>query len=257
MFSLNRALKYGDGVFETIRIKAGKPCYLENHFNRLIGSLAQLKIELNQLQLNEIKVCIDQLLIKNELESNAKLRLTVFRDGGGTYKPTASKAAYFIEAEQLDEAIVHLNQNGLRIDFSEEVTIFPNYLTSIKTLNSLPYILAAIEAKERKLDDLILLNNHQGLAEATSSNIFLVKKQDIYTPPISEGCLDGVMRSKVIEIAKKLDFKIVEIPLKKEALLVADEIFLSNSVKKIQWVGSFGKKRYFNKVSKQLFESIY
>jgi len=149
-----------------------------------------------------------------------------------------------------------MNKNGLRIDFSEEVIIYPNELTSIKTLNALPYILAAKEAKERKLDELILLNNHQGLVEATSSNIFLVKKQDIYTPPISEGCLDGVMRSKVIEIAKKLDFKMIEIPLKKEALLVADEIFLTNSIKKIQWVGSFGKKRYFNRISKQLFESI-
>ena len=257
VFGLNRALKYGDGLFETIRVKEGSPCYLNSHFNRLKDGLAILKIDLSEGQLNEIEVCINQLLIKNEVDKNGKLRLTVYRGGGGTYKPDTRKADYFIEAEALPDSANKMNNQGMQIDISNEVIIYPNRYTAIKTMNSLPYIQAAIEAKEREMDELILLNNYEGIVEATSSSIFLVKKQEVYTPPLSEGCLNGIMRSKVMETAKKLNYKVTEIPLKKEALLVADEVFLTNSIKKIQWVGAYRKKRYFSKLGKLFFESIY
>lgn len=255
-FVINRAMKYGDGLFESIRVIDGKPQFYSLHIERLRKGMEFLKIEYHQQQFEEIKVCIEQLLIKNEINKGGRIRLTLFRSGGGTYIPQTNKPYYFIETEPISVNEYQLNTRGFSIDVAEENKIYFNPLLRFKTLNSLPYVMASMEKDKKLVDELVLLNTTGNIVEATKSNIFLVFGNTLYTPLLSEGCLDGVMRKIVIQIAKQIGLKVAEGQLPINYLERADELFLSNSVQGISWVGSYHKKRYFNKVSRKLIEVL-
>lgn len=251
-FGLNRAMKYGDGLFESIRVINGDLQFLPLHFERLLGGMRFLNIEIDQSQFEEIKVCIEQLLIKNEIDHGGKVRLTVFRSGKGLYSPQTNRAAYFIEAEQLDNDSYKLDKKGINIEVAKSAKIYPNQSSRFKTLNLMPYILASIEKDQRFVDDLILLNQEGRIVEATSSNIFLVRGNRLYTPAIEEGCLSGVMRKVLIQCARNNGFTVEETNIPLDLLKEADEVFLTNAIQRIQWVASYQKKRYFNKISQKL-----
>ena len=103
----------------------------------------------------------------------------------------------------------------------------------------------------------IILNNQNNIVEALSSNLFFVKDKYIYTPPLSSGCLNGIMRSKIIEIAKSLNYNLIDnLPLNINNLINADEIFLTNAISGIKWVLAFKQKRYYNKTSKILINKL-
>lgn len=255
VFQLNRAMKYGDGLFESIRIIDGRPKYLDFHFHRLQKGLAVLKIDFSQQMWNEIRICLTQLLIRNEIEKGGHLRLTVFRGGKGKYTPTDNSLEYCIEVSTLDNNQYQLNTKGLSIDLSEAV-FTKSPFSNFKTLNSLPYVMASLEREEKGKDELILTNAEGGIVEASSSNIFLVMGKKIVTPSLSEGCLDGIMRRVVISKLCSMDYVVEERSVNKVELEEADEVFLTNASKGIQWVGSYGSKRYFSKLSKSLLPHI-
>ncbi len=256
IFGLNRALKYGDGLFESIRIINGKACFLRHHFSRLIEGLKVLQIEFSLAQKKEIELCINQLLIKNEIENDGALRLSVFRNGKGKYKPESNKAEYFIETELLKTNSFMLNKKGLSIGICNKIKLSVDQFSAIKSMNSLPYIQASLELMKSGLDDLIITNKDNRLVEATSSNLFLVIGNKLYTPHLTEGCLNGVMRKIIIQKAIDLGVYVQEMELNITDLEKSDEVFLTNSIRGIQWVSSFKTKRYFNKISRMLFESI-
>lgn len=256
ILSLNRAMSFGDGLFETIRIKNSKATNLDLHFKRLKGGLDVLKIELSTKQWQEINTCLDQLIIKNEIEGGGRVKLIVFREGGGTYFPETNKASFYLKAESIDESIYVLNKKGIKIGIANSIRISPNFLSSYKTLNKIEHVLVSIEAQEKGFDDLLILNTRNKIVEASSSNIFLVKGRHLYTPPIKDGCLSGIMRYLALKAASALNLEIHEVSLTDKDILDADEIFLTNSIKGIQWVGSYSNKRYFNKVSQFLVSKL-
>ena len=113
-----------------------------------------------------------------------------------------------------------------------------------------------IAAKEKGLDDVLLSNNEGGILESTSANLFVVSNGVLYTPGLEEGCLAGTMRMQIINIALANGMKVYECNILPQNLLVADEIFLTNAIQGIQWVGGYRTKRYFNNVSKILVELL-
>ncbi len=256
IFGLNRAMKYGDGLFESIRVINGEPQLLDLHLKRLQEGAKTLKIELTIAKINEIKTCLTQLLIRNEIEKGGVLRLTVYRGGKGKYLPDSNAAEYIIEASDLILNAYQLNAKGLLLDIADAVQIQPSKLSSIKSLNALPYILAAAEAKERRLDDVLLLNQNGTLAEASSSNLFIVVGEKIITPSLEQGCLQGVMRRNVISKLRINGFNVSEAAIDLKMLEEANEVFLTNAILGVQWVGSFRKTRYFNKTSKKVLSFL-
>lgn len=256
VFSMNRAMKYGDGLFESIRIINGVPQLLDLHLKRLQAGADLLKIDLSISKINEIKVCLTQLLIRNEIEKGGYLRLTVYRGGKGKYLSDSNEAEYVLEASPLTSNTYQLNSKGLLVDISINIRIQPSGLSAAKTLNALSYIIAAEEAKERRLNDVLLLNTSGDLTESSSSNLFLVMGNEVITPPLQSGCLQGVMRKNIISKLKINGYHFTEKSISPEMLEIADEIFLSNSISGIQWVGAFKKTRYFNRISKQIFSLL-
>ena len=252
----NRGFRYGDALFETIRVVDGQPRYLEDHFMRLKKGMSILKMRSANISFNDLKEQILKLIEKNRLKKGGRVRLTVFRSGDGLYTPKNESKSYVIEAKPFKDNHYVLNEKGLSIDVYNDLRRYRNVLSQIKTTNNIPQVLAGIYKEESGLDECIILNDQGRIAEALSSNIFLYKNNNLYTPSIDEGCMDGVMRKQVLKMAKDLNINVFEGMLNGSMLLQADEMFLTNAIRGIQWVGSYRQKRYFNKATKNIIEYL-
>jgi branched-chain amino acid aminotransferase len=248
----NRAFKYGDALFETIRIIDGEPQFIEDHFIRLKKGMKILKMRSGNISFKEIKAQIIKLVEKNHIRKGGRVRLTVFRTGEGYYAPENEDKSYVIEATHLGNDDYTLNEKGLVIDVYSDIKRNKNILSQIKTTNKIPNVLTGIYKNEMGLDDCIVLNDHGRIVEALSSNIFLYKNNNLYTPSLEEGCMDGVMRRQVLRIAKQLNINIFEGMLNGSMLLQADELFLTNAIAGIQWVATYGQKKYSNNATKEI-----
>jgi branched-chain amino acid aminotransferase len=252
----NRAFKYGDGLFESMRLMKGQLKFADLHADRLQRGMKALKIDgYSQMDTWFLKDKVEQLATRNKIK-HGRLRLTVYRDSEGLYTPTQNKMGYCLELQPLDEPRYFLNDKGLIMDIFTELPKPTNYLSNIKTCNSLTYIMAGIFQTQNRLDDAFLLNQNGFLCEASSSNIFVWYKSHLYTPALSEGCVEGVMRQIVIKLAKQSNIPFTEAQINPDILYEADEVFLTNATKGIQWVMGYGVKRYFNRLSKGLMDEL-
>lgn len=252
----NRAFKYGDGLFESMRLMRGQLKFPELHADRLQRGMRALKIDgYSQMDAWFLKEKCADLARRNKMK-HGRLRLTVYRESGGLYTPVGNRAGYCLEITPMDEPRYFLNEKGLIMDMYTELPKATNYLSNIKTCNSLIYVMASIYKSQNKLDDVFLLNQAGNLCEASSSNIFIWYQNHLYTPALSEGCVEGVMRQVIIDIAKNNNIPVTEAQISPDILYVADEVFLTNAGRGIQSVIGFGVRRYFNELSKILVDEL-
>lgn len=252
----NRAFRYGDGLFESMRMTKGQLKFADLHADRLQRGMKALKIEeYSQIDAWFLKEKAGDLSMRNK-SKNGRLRLTVYRDAGGLYTPSQNKMGYCLEFQPLDENRYLLNTRGLLVDIFTELYKPCNYLSNIKTCNSLVYVMAGLYKTQNKFDEVFLLNQNGYLCEAGSSNVFVWYKNNLYTPSLSEGCVEGVMRQVIIDLAKKLNIPVTEAQINPEILYEADEVFLTNASRGIQSVMGFGIRRYFNESTKLLMDEL-
>ncbi|MDT3402399.1 aminotransferase class IV [Mucilaginibacter terrae] len=252
----NRAFRYGDGLFESMRLMNGQLKFADLHAERLQNGMKALKLEGYSL--------LDSWFLKDKAEElatwnktkNGRLRLTVYRDAGGLYTPEDNKSGWCLELVPDEVTGYRLNQKGLIMDVYTELTKPVNYLSNYKTCNSLPYVMAGLYKNQHKLDDVFLLNQQGFLCESISSNVFVWYDNHLYTPALSEGCIQGIMRKVIIDLCISLEIPITEAQINPDILHSADEVFITNSTKGIQWVIGFGIKRYFNGLSKTLIDEL-
>jgi branched-subunit amino acid aminotransferase/4-amino-4-deoxychorismate lyase len=249
----NRGFKFGDGVFESMRFCNGKLQFAAQHADRLRAGMKALKMEGHAL-LDEyfLRQKTAELLKKNKFKGNVRFRLTIYREGEGLYTPQDNKVGYLLEGIELAQRNYELNPKGLIIAVYDEITKPVNKLSNFKTSNALLYIMAGLYQKQHRLDEAMILNQNGFLCESTSSNVFIVYQKQIYTPALSEGCVAGVMRTIILQLAKTHHFPLIEAQISPEILNEAEEVFVSNASSGIRWVMGFGKKRYFNEVAKAL-----
>src|SRR5258708_3856687 len=232
----NRAFRYGDGLFESMRLMKGQLKFADLHADRLQRGMKALKIDgYSQMDTWFLKDKVEQLATRNKIK-HGRLRLTVYRDSEGLYTPTQNKMGYCLELQPLDEPRYFLNDKGLIVDIFSDLAKPTNYLSNIKTCNSLIYVLAGIFKTQNKLDDTFLLNQNGFLCEAGSSNVFVWDNSHLYTPALSEGCVEGVMRQIIIKLAKQSGIPFTEAQINPDILYEADEGFVTNAVRGIQWV---------------------
>ena len=253
----NRSFRYGDALFETIRITNYNPQFLKEHLLRLYAGMEVLKMEMNPL-LNAtfLEHAFLELAQKNNITSDGRVRLTVYRNEGGFYAPCDNKVSFLIEVYPLDEIGYTLNNKGYTVDLYTDFKKAQNSLSSIKSANSVIYVMAGIHKVQQQLDECLLLNDKHHIIEGISSNIFAVKNGVLYTPPVADGCVNGVMRKKIIEIAQATKIAVYEISVMQNVLLGADELFLTNTITGIRWAVAYKQKRYFNDTSKKLVEKL-
>lgn len=249
----NRSYLYGDGLFESIRIVNGTAINIENHFKRLVEGAKAMKMRLPSFYSADFFASkIKELLEKSFIQEGGKCKISIDRAAGGTYFPDTNEVTYFIEVYSYPSNLFELNSKGLEIDIFTDLKKQKNFLSNYKTKNGLMYVMAAISAKEKNLDDLLITNDRGGILESTNSNIFIVSNGVLYTPGLDEGCLAGTMRMQVINLAIQHGIKVYECNILPQNILAADEIFFTNAIRGIQWVGGYRTKRYFNTTARKI-----
>ncbi|PLX02695.1 MAG: aminotransferase class IV [Marinilabiliales bacterium] len=255
--SKNRAFRYGDGLFETMRSAHHEVQLINQHTIRLLSSMRLLKMEIPfGFNAAGIHQEIKRLLSVNKIFGAARIRLSVFRNDGGLYTPKSNTPSFLIECEPVQNEHFKINEKGLNVDIFTDHKKAKTVLSNIKSINCLPLILAGIYKKENQLDDVLICNTEGNIIEGLSSNLFIVKDDIIITPPLSDACVGGIMRNEIIQICKKEKLALLEQSITQEDILKSSEIFLTNAIKGIQWISAFRDKRYLNTIPKILVRKL-
>jgi len=253
----NYAFRYGEVIWENMHASGRTVQFFDDHFSKIIGQLNFLKFgrpaSFVQSTLHDE---ISRLLNKNKLYQGAKIRLTISREENEKKKGLLD-THYYIETEKLDCDNYQINTKGYKVDVLEELRKPSTTLSMFKSYNSLLYFQADRFRVENKLDDCIILNDHDHVVETIASNILVIKDTNVFTPPFKDGCSPDVMRKQTLKIAKDLRLNVkIDQHIKVEDLENADEILLVNAVQGIRWVLAYKQRRYFNQVAKLLIAKL-
>ncbi len=247
----NRAFRYGDGLFETMLWKDGDIRFLDFHVERLQEGMSLLQFEDTGIfDTFFVRSKTEELIRKNNMMGQVlRVRLIIFRMGAGLYGPESNKAGYVLQVERKQETLRD-KKLGLIVDLYTDFKKPYSELSKLKSNNALVYVMAGIFRKKHAFDEVFIVNQAGNLCEALTSNIFIYYNKVLYTPALSEGCIAGVMRRVVMDIALSEGIEVVEAEIKPDIMKVADEIFCTNATQGIQWVMGYKQKRYFNKISR-------
>jgi branched-chain amino acid aminotransferase len=225
--SLNRSFLYGDGLFETIRVFNGIPLFLNHHIDRMQFGMDRLMMEPPMEGFEKHMAAFIPKILSDENVVHGRIRLTIYRDSSGLYTPTELQSGWHLTIKELAleeaETIDHVKAvvfSGMRKDNS--------WVSRIKTTSSLLYVMAGIHAVSCNKDESIILNSEGRIVESHTSNIFICNGGTFQTPPLSEGCIDGVLRRQIIGVMNRNGINVRETPITKADLISADEILLTN-----------------------------
>ena len=248
----NRSFRYGDGLFETMRIINGNIPLKSFHFERLLHGMKLLQFDIPEFFTpGNLESDIIALSRKNRIQDGAVIRLVVFRSEGGLYDLENMRPNYIIQSMALTNIpLLNDDGKGIEIDIYRDATKACNLFSSVKSNNFLPYFMGVLYAKQKGLGDCLILNQYGRIADATVANIFCVKDKTIYTPPLSEGGVAGVARRFLIEQLPSEGYIVQEKALTVEDLAQMDEVFLTNAVRGVRWVKKFGSKIYSFNITK-------
>lgn len=254
----NRAFLYGDAVFETVKIVKGKILFLEDHYFRLMASMRILRMEIPMDFTMEFFE--DQVLStasNNGFEQSARARITVYRNDGGYYLPTTNTISYLIHTSPLENQFFVFENKECEVDLYKDFHISKQLISSLKTTNKLIHVTASIYADENGYNNCIMLNDSKNVVEVLQGNLFMLQGNKLITPPISEGCINGIMRKQVLALAKKIEgLEVIEDVISPFELQKADELFYTNVIKGIQSITKYRKKEYTNEIAKELVEQL-
>lgn len=254
----NRSFLYGDGVFETLKVVNNKILFFEDHYFRLLASMRIIRMQIPMsFTLEYLEEQILALVNKQNIQDSARVRLTVFRNDGGYYTPVDNKVSFVIQAFALSSQSYALKYVEFEVDLYKDFVVTKQLLSTLKTNNKLIQITASIFAKENGLDACLLINEDKNVVEAANGNLFMLLDNQLITPPLSEGCLNGIMRKQILKLAKELDrIEVVEKPISPFDLQKADELFITNVIVGIQPITKYRKKEFGQELSEQLLEKL-
>lgn len=250
----NRGFKYGDGIFETIKVVNEKVIFWEDHYFRLMASMRMLRMKIPmEFTLEFLEKEILKTVAVLEDGASFRVRLNVFRKDGGLYTPKTNAIDYLIEASESN----YKTKETYEIDVFKDFYNYSGLLSTIKTNNRMLNTLASIYANENDLDNCILVNERKGVVEVANANIFIVKNNIVKTPALTEGCIKGVVRGKVIDLLiKNKDFTIEETVISPFEIQKADEVFITNAIMGIQAVTKYKKKSFNTDLAGKLHASL-
>jgi branched-chain amino acid aminotransferase len=247
------ALRFGNSIFETMLLRNGQLQFPDLHIQRLHKSLQLLQWE-SPFAGGEMlpENIIAKLASENGCLLLARVRLHVFPLGNGIYGTGSDTSGFLLECTPLAEANTVWNESGLLLGLSTGATKSTDSFANLKSGSCLVYATAKKQATSLGWDDAIIVNSHGRLAETTTANLFWVKSSKVHTPPLSEGCVAGTTRLRVMQ-----RFDVKELPLTEAELQGADEVFVTNAVKGVNWVRAIGTSTYSHQVVKEIAYSLH
>ncbi|MAP53474.1 aminotransferase class IV [Altibacter sp.] len=255
----NRGLQYADAVFETIKVSAGKILFWEDHYFRLMASMRILRMEIPmdftmEFLENEIQKTI---AAQKEQGSAFRVKLLVWRKPGGKYTPETHDVDYLIVAKLLTTPFYILNEAPYTVELYKDHYVTSGLLATLKTTAKTIHVLGSIYASENEYANCFLLNEKKQVVEALNGNIFLVNGYKIKTPPLEDGCLNGILRKQIMAIVAQMpDYILEEASVSPFELQKADEIFITNTIMGIQPISAYRKKEYGVSVAKDLLAKL-
>ncbi|PWU02771.1 MAG: hypothetical protein C5B52_04600 [Bacteroidetes bacterium] len=253
----NRSFRFGDGLFETMRVVDGSIMLAEYHFERLFEGINKMKFDaVSGFNITKLADEILMLCKKNKHDAAARVRLTVFRGDGSLTDPENLHPNYLIQTYPLAGPDYAWNETGLKIDIYGGAIKVADEFSAIKSNNFLPYVMASLKAKEIGLDECLLTNQYKRIADTSIANAFICKDGKLKTPALTEGCVAGVMRRFLLENFNVDGSKIEEGGIEIEEMMDADEVFLTNTVRGIRWVEKIRNKTYKNDIAKKIFREL-
>lgn len=258
LLTKNRAFLFGDAVFETVKIVNSKILFLEDHYFRLMSSMRVVRMEIPMnFTMEYFEEQILALATAKNSALSARARITVYRNDGGYYFPQSNTVSFLINVECIDNASYSSNQGKYEVDLYTDFYVARQLLSTIKTTNKIINVTASIFANENGLDNCLLLNDSKNVIEALQGNVFMLKGNTLITPPISEGCLNGVMRRQVLALARKIEnLEVVEDIISPFDLQKSDELFITNVIKGIQPITKYRKKEFTTNLSTILVQKL-
>lgn len=256
---MNRGLLYGDGVFETLKAVNGKILFWEDHYFRLMASMRILRMEIPMEFTPEYleEQLLDTLRANKLLDQSARLRITVYRKGKGTYLPEERGVGFYSYAKSLSTPFYTLNEEAYEVELYKDHYINADILSTLKTTNKVLHITGSIFAEDNGYDNCLLINNKKNVVEALQGNLFLVKGTHIKTPPLEDGCLRGIIRKQLLAIIPLMkEYTFEEASISPFELQKADELFITNAIKGIQPITKYRKKQYRNSVAKEILKKL-
>jgi branched-chain amino acid aminotransferase len=254
----NRGFLYGDSVFETLKVVGGKILFLEDHYFRLMASMRIVRMDIPMyFTMEYMEQQVAELTNVLSVSSSCRVRISFFRKPGGYYLPLTNECEFIIAAEPVEELLYSLNLNHYEVDLFKDFYVTKQLLSSLKTANRMVQITGSIFAHENGLNNCLLLNDDKNVIEALQGNLFMLTGNKLVTPPVSDGCLNGVMRKQILAIAKKMEnIEVFETSISPFDLQKADELFITNVIKGIQPVTKYRKKEYSSFLAAELLPRL-
>ncbi|WP_350286094.1 aminotransferase class IV [uncultured Croceitalea sp.] len=255
----NRGLQYGDGLFETLRVVNGKLFFWEDHYFRLMASMRILRMEIPmQFTMEHLEAEVLKTITAKELQNNAvRVKILVFRNTGGLYAPTDNNVQYVITVKPLTAPFYVLTEQPYEVELFKDFYLNADMLSNLKTTNKLLNVVAGVYSQENGYQNCLLLNQKKQVVETINGNLFLVNKNIIKTPPLEDGCLNGILRKKLIELLEALeDYEILEASISPFELQKADELFLTNTILGIVPITKYRKKEFATATAKNLIGKL-
>ncbi len=257
----NRGYKYGDALFETLKIVNSKLFFWEDHYFRLMASMRIMRMDIPMnFTMEFLEAEILKTLDANALtKTAARVRLTIDRGIGGKYLPKSNTEINFnIVAEPLEALFYTIpKNNAYTVDLYKDYFVAPGLLSGLKSNNKAIQIVGSIYAKENDLDNCLVLNTNKNVIEALNGNLFLIKGNHIKTPPLENGCLKGIMRKQILEIlASDVNISVEEASISPFELQKADELFITNVIQGIVPITKYRKKTYTSEFAEQIISRL-
>jgi branched-chain amino acid aminotransferase len=254
----NRSFLYGDGIFETLKIVNNKILFFEDHYFRLMASMRIVRMEIPMtFTMEYLEEQILKLVGLLAIKDAARVRFTVFRNEGGFYLPNDNSISFVIQASKLENIRYKITKIQFEVDLYKDFIVPRQLLSTLKTANKITHVTASIFAKENQLDSTLLINETKNVIEAANGNLFMLMGNKLITPPISEGCLNGIMRKQIISLAKQIDsVEVIEAAISPFDLQKADELFITNIIVGIQPITKYRKKEFEVRLANQLLEKL-
>ncbi len=255
----NRGIRFGDSLFEEFRVVDSKIIFWEDHYLKLMASMRILRMSIPMeftmefLQEEILKTCAAQ----NEHKNGSLVRFTVFRNSGGDYLPETNTIAYVIESSPLPSSFYSLNDEPYEIELFKDFLVNNDLTATLQTNNRIINVVGSVYAQENGYQNCLLLNASKMVVEALNGSIFMVNHNVITTPSLKEGCLNSILRKKIIDICTKLEvYEIHEKSISPFDLQKADELFIVNVKNGIQPITKYRKKLFSATVATDLLEKL-
>lgn len=254
----NRAFLYGDAVFETVKVLDNKVLFAEDHYFRLMASLRIVRMEIPMnFTLEYMEEQVSTVIATMPASTSYRVRITFFRKDGGRYLPKTNDTEFIVTAEVADTSLYALNTGPYEVELFKDYYVAKQLLSTLKTTNKMVQITGSIFANENDYDNCLLINDDKNVVEALQGNIFMLAGNRLVTPPLADGCLNGIMRKQILAIAAKIDgLEVAEASISPFDLQKADELFITNVIAGIQPITKYRKKQFGNATAAELIKRL-